>query len=119
MYPSASVASWMNLMNEFDAGTKATVLILPKDAFGNNISSFSEERNLHNFTGSSLYVNGSIASVPNITFMGWNELGYILIDFIVVQAGDLFLRVVCDNETLNGSPLPFNVNPGDTISFLS
>lgn len=106
-------------MNEFDAGIKATVLILPKDAFGNNISSFSEELNLHNFTGSSLYVNGSIASVPNITFMGWNELGYILIEFIVVQAGDLSLRVVCDNETLNGSPLPFNVNPGDTISFLS
>ncbi|KAM4116440.1 hypothetical protein ACB094_02G050100 [Castanea mollissima] len=112
MYLSVCVASWMNLINEFEAGTKAIVLILPKDAFGNNISSTSEEPNSHNFTMSALYANGSIASVPNITFMGWNEFGYIVIEFIAVQAGDLLLRVEGDNETLNGSPLPFKVNPG-------
>ncbi|GMY27774.1 protein GAMETE EXPRESSED 2 isoform X1 [Fagus crenata] len=112
MYPSVCVASWMNLVNEFEAGTKALVLILPKDAFGNNISSTSEEPNSDNFTVSTLYANGSVASVPNITFMGWNEFGYIIIEFIAVQAGELLLRVEGDNETLNGSPLPFKVNPG-------
>ncbi|XP_062175751.1 protein GAMETE EXPRESSED 2-like isoform X3 [Alnus glutinosa] len=112
MYPSVCVASWMNLMNEFDAGTKAAVLILPRDAFGNNISSTTEEPNVHNFTVSAFYANGSIAVVPNITFMGWNEFGYIIIEFITVQAGDLSLHVEGDNETLNGSPLPFKVNPG-------
>ncbi|XP_040999914.1 protein GAMETE EXPRESSED 2 isoform X4 [Juglans microcarpa x Juglans regia] len=112
MYPSACVASWMNLMNEFEAGMKATILILLKDAFGNNISSTGEDPSLYNFTVSSLYVNGSVASVPNISFMGSNELGYVIIEFIVVQAGDLLLRVEGDNETLRGSPLPFKVNPG-------
>ncbi|XP_035539141.1 protein GAMETE EXPRESSED 2 isoform X2 [Juglans regia] len=112
LYPSACVASWMNLMNEFEAGTRAIILILLKDAFGNNISSTGEDPSLYNFTVSSLYVNGSVASVPNISFMGSNELGYIIIEFIVVQAGDLLLRVEGDNETLRGSPLPFKVNPG-------
>lgn len=115
MHLSVCVASWMNLVNEFEAGTKAIVLILPKDAFGNNISSTSEEPNSHNFTMSALYANGSIASVPNITFMGWNEFGYIVIEFVAVQAGDLLLRVEGDNETLNGSPLPFKVNPGEVL----
>ncbi|KAG2721400.1 hypothetical protein I3760_02G080800 [Carya illinoinensis] len=112
MYPSACVASWMNLMNEFEAGMRATILIILKDAFGNNISSTGEDPSLYKFTVSSLYVNGSVASVPNISFMGSNELGYIIIEFIVVQAGDLSLRVEGDNETLRGSPLPFKVNPG-------
>ena len=115
MQLSVCVTSWMNLVNEFEAGTKAIVLILPKDAFGNNISSTSEEPNSHNFTMSVLYANGSIASVPNTTFMGWNEFGYIVIEFIAVQAGDLLLRVEGDNETLNGSPLPFKVNPGEVL----
>lgn len=102
-------------MNEFEAGMRATILIILKDAFGNNISSTGEDPSLYKFTVSSLYVNGSVASVPNISFMGSNELGYIIIEFIVVQAGDLSLRVEGDNETLRGSPLPFKVNPGDAI----
>ncbi|PQQ00224.1 hypothetical protein Pyn_26568 [Prunus yedoensis var. nudiflora] len=114
MYPSGCVVSWMGLGHEFEAGTKARVLILPKDAFGNNIniSESSEDPKLHNFTVSAFYANESIASVPEITHLVWNEFGYIIVEFLVVKAGDLFLYVGGGNETLNGSPLPFKVNPG-------
>lgn len=114
MYPSGCVVSWMGSGYEFEAGTKARVLILPKDAFGNNIniSESSEDPKLHNFTVSAFYTNESIASLPEITHLGWNEIGYIIVEFLVVKAGDLFLYVGGGNETLNGSPLPFKVNPG-------
>lgn len=113
MYPSVSVASWMGLVNEFEAGTRAQVLILPKDAFGNNISSTKKEPDSYNFSLSALYENGSIASSPNCSYTGWNEFGYIIIEFIAVQAGKFLLHVEGGNQTLNGSPLPFKVNPGD------
>ncbi|ONI28226.1 hypothetical protein PRUPE_1G132400 [Prunus persica] len=114
MYPSGCVVSWMGSGHEFEAGTIARVLILPKDAFGNNIniSESSEDPKLHNFTVSAFYANESIASLPEITHLGWNEIGCIIVEFLVVKAGDLFLYVGGGNETLNGSPLPFKVNPG-------
>ncbi|GLU08406.1 hypothetical protein SLE2022_253210 [Rubroshorea leprosula] len=112
VYPSVSVASWMGLVNEFEAGTRAQVLILPKDAFGNNISSTKNEPESYNFSLSALYENGSIASSPNGSYMGWNEFGYIIIEFIAVKAGNFLLHVEGGNQTLNGSPLPFKVNPG-------
>lgn len=103
-------------MNEFEAGTRAKLGILPKDAFGNNVTSTSEDLNFHNFTLSALYPNnGSIASLLNITQIGWNGLGYISIDFIAVKAGNFFLLVQGRNQTLTGNPLAFKVNPGDVF----
>ncbi|PSR92570.1 Protein GAMETE EXPRESSED like [Actinidia chinensis var. chinensis] len=110
--PTACVGSWMGQINEFVAGTKAIVLILLKDAFGNNVSSDSEGKSTCNFTVSATYVNGSIASVLNVTYRGWHEVGYLSIEFAVVSAGNLFLYVEEKNQNLNGSPLPFKVNPG-------
>ncbi|KAJ0035291.1 hypothetical protein Pint_24479 [Pistacia integerrima] len=112
MYPSVCVASWMGGVNEFEAGTKATLLILPKDAFGNNVSSTSNDSSSFNFTVSVFYANGSFIGMPNVTNMGWNEIGHIIIEFIVSTAGDLSLSVEGGKQTLNGSPLPFKVNPG-------
>ncbi|KAA8548952.1 hypothetical protein F0562_000636 [Nyssa sinensis] len=112
MYPSACVPSWKGLRNEFVAGTKAAVLLLPKDAFGNNVSSASEGPNSYNFTVSLSNANGSIATLLNFTYMGWDEFGYISIEFIAATVGNLLLHVEEDNQTLTGSPLPFKVNPG-------
>ncbi|XP_038723252.1 protein GAMETE EXPRESSED 2 isoform X1 [Tripterygium wilfordii] len=112
IYPSVCVASWMGLANEFEVGAKATILILPKDAFGNNALPTGEELNSYNFMLRAHYLNGSIASVPNITYVGWNEVGNILIDFIMVKSGDLLMHVQGGNQSLNGSPLTFKVNPG-------
>lgn len=114
MYPSVCVASWMNLENERLAGTAVTILVLPKDAFGNNISSRSEGLESHNFTVSASYENGSIVSL-NFTYKGWNEFGYIGLEFVASTAGSLLLNVGCGNQTLNGSPLPFKVKPGELI----
>ncbi|XP_022760596.1 protein GAMETE EXPRESSED 2 [Durio zibethinus] len=112
MYPSASVASWFGFLNEFEAGSKAPLLILPKDAFGNNITSTDKELNSYNILVTALHENGSIASLPNITYMGWNEFGYIIVEFIAVKAGNFLLHIEGGNQILNGSPLPFKVNPG-------
>ncbi|KAK9288766.1 hypothetical protein L1049_017230 [Liquidambar formosana] len=112
VYPSACVASWMGIVNEFVAGTKATVVIHPKDAFGNNISSTSKEENLHIFTVSAFFANGSMASLLNVTYMGWNKLGYVSFEFIAATSGSLLLHIGGGNQTLNGSPLPFKVTPG-------
>ncbi|XP_043811582.1 protein GAMETE EXPRESSED 2 isoform X2 [Manihot esculenta] len=112
IYPSVCIASWMGFLNEFEAGERATIFIVPRDAFGNDVSSTAEELNSYNFTVSVLYANGSLANVPNITHVGWNELGIISIEFIAEKAGDLLLHVKGGKQTLNGSPLPLKVNPG-------
>ncbi|PIA61321.1 hypothetical protein AQUCO_00300691v1 [Aquilegia coerulea] len=112
MHPSVSVASWRDLVNEFVAGEKATVLILPRDAFGNNISTTSEEPNTYNFLVSAYTENGSVVNVLNNTYMGWTGYGYVGIEFIAATSGNLSLQIEAENQTLNGSPLPFKVKPG-------
>ncbi|XP_059632750.1 protein GAMETE EXPRESSED 2 [Cornus florida] len=112
MYPSACIVAWMGLTNEYVAGTNATVLILPKDAFGNNVSSTSEGPRSYNFSVSASNANGSTATVLNVTYKGWSEFGFLSIEFVVATAGSLLLHVKENNQTLNGSPLPFKVNPG-------
>ena len=112
MYPSVSVAAWKGLKNEFEAGDKATIMILVRDAFGNNISKTTDVTYLPDYNLSVLHENGSIANLPNITNIGWNEFDYIIIEFIVTKAGNFSLRVEGANQTLNGSPLPLKVNPG-------
>ena len=105
----------MSPINEFVAGTRVTVLILPRDAFGNNISSSSVMPNSSNYTVSASNATGSVANLLNITNMGWDKLGYISIEFTVATAGSLLLHIEGENQTLNGSPLPFKVNPGDVL----
>lgn len=112
MYPSACVASWKGLKNEFEAGGKATIMILLKDAFGNKISKSTEVSYLPDFNLSVLYENGSIASALNISNMGWNEFDYMIFEFIVTKAGNFSLCVEGGNQTMNGSPLSLKVNPG-------
>ncbi|KAJ9699630.1 hypothetical protein PVL29_005479 [Vitis rotundifolia] len=112
IYPSVCVASWMSPINEFVAGTRVTVLILPRDAFGNNISSSSDDPNSSTFIVSASNATGSVANLLNITNMGWNKFRYISIELNVATAGSLLLHVEGENQTLNGSPLPFKVNPG-------
>ncbi|XP_004298140.1 PREDICTED: protein GAMETE EXPRESSED 2-like [Fragaria vesca subsp. vesca] len=112
IYPSVCVASWLGFVHEFEAGGQARVQILPKDAFGNKINETTEDLRVHNFTVSVFHANDSIASVPNISHFGWNQFGYIIMKFTVVEAGDLLLHVEGGNQSLNGSPLPFKVNPG-------
>ncbi|KAG5242094.1 protein GAMETE EXPRESSED [Salix suchowensis] len=111
IYASVCIASWRDLKNEFKAGAKATVLIVPRDAFGNNVTSTGEERPF-NFTVSELYQNGSIVNVPDITHIGWNEFGQIILEFIATKSGNLLLNVEGGNQTLNGCPLLYTVNPG-------
>ncbi|KAK4855935.1 hypothetical protein QYF36_012488 [Acer negundo] len=93
---------------------KATILILPNDVFGNNISSTNEEMSAFNFVVSASYENGSVESVKNITYICWNAVGFgfIVIKFVVTTARNLLLNVEGENQTLNGSPLQFEVNPG-------
>ncbi|KAJ6908539.1 hypothetical protein NC651_018821 [Populus alba x Populus x berolinensis] len=112
IYASACIASWRDLENEFEAGAKATVLIVPRDAFGNNVTSTGQELRPFNFTVSELYENGSIANVPDITHIGWNECGQIILEFIATKSGNLLLHVEGGNQTLNGCPLLYKVNPG-------
>ncbi|XP_059280723.1 protein GAMETE EXPRESSED 2 isoform X1 [Lycium ferocissimum] len=112
IYPSASVVSWKNGVSEFVAGTKASLTILPKDAFGNNISSASEGLNSYNFTLSISTFNGSVANMLNFTNKGWDISGYLVVEFIVSTAGSFLLNIQGDNQTLRGCPLMFIVNPG-------
>ncbi|KAH0728171.1 hypothetical protein KY284_004036 [Solanum tuberosum] len=113
MYPSASVVSWKNGVSEFAAGMLASLVILPKDAFGNNISSATDQGlNSYNFTFSVSTFNGSVATILDFTNKGWDISGYLVTEFIVATAGTLLLNIQGDNQTLSGSPLIFIVNPG-------
>ncbi|GAB4851307.1 hypothetical protein Ancab_039930 [Ancistrocladus abbreviatus] len=112
MHPAVSVASWMDSMNEFSAGIRATVLVLPKDAFGNNVPTTKAELNSYTFDVSASYTNGLNANVLSVTSLGWNNYGYLRIEFIAATAGNLLLHIKRENQTLRGSPLPFKVNPG-------
>ncbi|CAJ2658466.1 unnamed protein product [Trifolium pratense] len=112
MYPSVCVASWKGVKYEFEAGSKATIMVLLKDAFGNGISKTTQVSYMPDFRLFLLSENGSIVNEPDIFNMGWNEFDYIVIEFIVTIAGNFSLRIEGGNQTLNGSPLPLKVNPG-------
>ncbi|CAH2065290.1 unnamed protein product [Thlaspi arvense] len=113
MYPYVCVVSWMGLANLFEAGMNASILILPKYAFGNNISYSGKdmEMEMQGLSLSLLNENGSIASILNITHTRWIESGYISIEFVLVTAGKVLLLVEKESQTLNGVTLPLEVNP--------
>ncbi|CAH8299742.1 unnamed protein product [Eruca vesicaria subsp. sativa] len=117
MHPSVSVVSWMGLNNVFEAGMNASILILPMDAFGNNISFSGKEMEmeLQGFSLSLLYENGSFATVFNTTHIRWMESGYISIEFVLVTAGKFLLLVEKESQTLNGVPLPLQVNSAGSL----
>lgn len=119
MYPSVCVASWKGVRHEYEAGSKATIMVLLKDAFGNGISKTTEVSYLPDFKLSVLHENGSVASSPDIFNMGWTEFDYIVIEFIATKAGKFSLSLEGGNQTLNGSPLPLKVNPGCVLLFQS
>ncbi|KAL0414762.1 UNVERIFIED_CONTAM: protein GAMETE EXPRESSED 2 [Sesamum radiatum] len=112
MYPPAGILSWLDGLDEFIAGTEAELLILPKDAFGNNVSSASEGPIPYNFILFASTLNGFPANILNITQKGWNQQGYLCIGFVAATAGRLLLHVQVENQTLDDPPLPFKVNPG-------
>ncbi|KAJ0984925.1 hypothetical protein J5N97_003281 [Dioscorea zingiberensis] len=112
LYPSTCVAHLRNFGNEFVAGTKAHVLILPKDAFGNNISLRADPPSKDYFMVSAHYKNGSVSHLQDIQYNGRNELGYIVVEFTPTTAGRLLLFVYGGNQTLRDLPLPFVVKPG-------
>ncbi|MED6108037.1 hypothetical protein PIB30_019814 [Stylosanthes scabra] len=116
MYPSMCVVSWKGMKHEFEAGAKATIMVLLKDAFGNSISNNNKTNQvsyLPDFKLSLLHEsNGSIASVPDVSNIGWNEFDYVIIEFVVTKSGKFSLSIEGGNQTLNGSPLPLKVNSG-------
>lgn len=119
MYPAAGILSWRDGIDEFIAGTTAGVLILPKDAFGNNVSSISEGSRHYNFSLSASASNGIPAPLLKTTFKEWNQQGYLCIEFIAITAGRMLLHVEVENQTLHTSPLPFMVKPGDSLVYIT
>ncbi|CAH8359497.1 unnamed protein product [Eruca vesicaria subsp. sativa] len=117
MHPSVSVVSWMGLNNVFEAGMNASILILPMDAFGNNISFSGKEMEmeLQGFSLSLLYENGSFATIFNTTDIRWMESGYISIEFVLVTAGKFLLLVEQESQRLNGVPLSLVVNSAGSL----
>lgn len=105
----------MGLTNVFEAGMNASILILPKDAFGNNLSFSGKEMDLQGFSLSLLNENGSSASVLNITHIRWIESGYISIEFVLVTSGKFLLLAERETQTLDGVTLPLQVNSGDWV----
>ncbi|KAI4330441.1 hypothetical protein MLD38_028731 [Melastoma candidum] len=112
IYPSVSTVTWMGLVHEFDAGEKAALLVLLKDSFGNNLTSSNEALDSYNFTIPMLYGNGSLAVMQSISSMNWNQFGYIVIELMAAMAGNFSLQVLVRGQNIDGSPLPYQVNPG-------
>lgn len=109
--PSVCQVSWANNVDEFVAGTKAHLWVIPKDAFGNNITSIDGLKEDY-FMVSGSYENGTTAVVLDYRYTGWSEIGCIGLEFVSVTSGSLLLLVYGDNQNLSGSPLPFLVKPG-------
>ncbi|XP_042050502.1 protein GAMETE EXPRESSED 2-like isoform X1 [Salvia splendens] len=112
MYPAAGILSWGDGADEFVAGTRAEVFILPRDAFGNEVTSTSEGSRDYTFSLSATTSDGIPTTLLNTSFKGWNEQQYLCLEFIAATAGSLLLHVETENQTLHGSPLPFMVHPG-------
>lgn len=100
-------------MKEYIAGTKATIFIRPKDAFGNNIFwSHVKSRPFDNFSVAAFHENGTVAVIIELNYIGWNKLGIFVINFIPTSIGNLLLHVLGEDLSLRESPLPFKVKPG-------
>lgn len=106
--------SWMGHMHDFVAGTKAAVFILPKDAFGNNVTRMTEGQIEYHFEVYATSLNGSKAELVDISNKGWDEFGgYVCIEFVAVTAGHLLVHIKHKNSFLIGSPLSLTVHHGN------
>nr|XP_043630504.1 protein GAMETE EXPRESSED 2 [Erigeron canadensis] len=111
VYELGSIVSWMGEINNFVAGNKATILIYPKDAFGNNVTSINGV-NLYSFMVSASNLNGTTkVNVLHLRYKGWDPLGYFSIEFELLTSGHLLVDVKNENVSLNGAPLPLTVHP--------
>lgn len=111
IYPSGCTVSWMGY-NEVLAGTKASILVLPSDAFGNNLAKGSLGPTDQYFNLSVSYKNGSSVRLADFKYQVWNEEGYISLDFVLTISGHFLVHVLGDNRELRDSPLPLAVKPG-------
>lgn len=103
----------MGQIHDCVAGSKSTVLTLPKDAFGNNVTVVSEGQNVNNFEVFATHLNGSDVYLLDVINKGWNEFGYVCIEFVAVTAGHHLVHIKHKNVSLIGSPLPLTVHPGN------
>lgn len=113
IYEPAGIVSWMGQVQDCVAGSKLTLLILPTDAFGNNVTVESEGQNIYNFDVFATHLNGSSVTLLDVSNKGWNEFGYVSVEFVVVTAGHLLVHVKHKSVSLNGSPLRLTVQPGN------
>nr|GEZ17653.1 hypothetical protein [Tanacetum cinerariifolium] len=113
IYELGGIVSWMGPMDNFIAGMTATVLILPKDAFGNNVTSESEgQKDFYDFEFSANFDDGSYVDPGKANYKGWNKFGYLAYEFVIVTSGTHLLHVKHKNKSLIGSPLRLEVRPG-------
>ncbi|GJY30420.1 protein gamete expressed 2 isoform X1 [Tanacetum coccineum] len=113
IYELGGIVSWMGPMDNFIAGMTATVLILPKDAFSNNVTSESEgQKDFYDFEFSANFDDGSYVDPGKANYKGWNKFGYLAYEFVIVTSGTHLLHVKHKNKSLIGSPLRLEVRPG-------
>jgi hypothetical protein len=98
--------------NEVLAGATASILILPSDAFGNNLAKESPGPTDQYFNLSVSYENGLSAPLAGFKYQGWNEEGCIRLDFVLTVSGNFLVHVLGDNREMRDSPLPLAVKPG-------
>ncbi|XP_052620731.1 protein GAMETE EXPRESSED 2 isoform X1 [Lactuca sativa] len=111
IYKPAGTVSWRGEGNHFVAGTTAKIMVLPKDAFGNNATRKSEGSNVI-FDIYATTEEGEDATVLDVSQNGWNTFGGLSTNFIAATSGNLLLHVKDKNQHLIGSPLTFMVDPG-------
>ncbi|KAJ4761187.1 Protein GAMETE EXPRESSED 2 [Rhynchospora pubera] len=111
IYPSGCIASWVGDSTAL-AGTKASILILPTDGFGNKLATGTLELTNQYFDLSISYENGSSVVLEDLIYQGWNEEGCIRLDFMLTVSGSFLVHVLGDKMKLRNSPLPLVIKPG-------
>ncbi|XP_071730857.1 protein GAMETE EXPRESSED 2 [Rutidosis leptorrhynchoides] len=112
MYEPGGIVSWMGDVDNVIAGEKSTIFILPKDAFGNTITSKkTEPKDYKYYVASARDVNGTVVTIQDEKYNGWNKFGYISFELTVNTAGHILVHVTYERAPLNGSPLLLTVHP--------
>ncbi|GJM98755.1 hypothetical protein PR202_ga15792 [Eleusine coracana subsp. coracana] len=111
VHPAASPVSWM-FEDWHEAGAKAYVAVVPRDAFGNAVPRGTDVPVDGYFGVSGSYVNGSAVEFLDFHFNGWTDNGCLSFDFGQTLAGEFLVHVLGNNTELRGSPLLLTVKPG-------
>ncbi|KAK3133375.1 hypothetical protein QOZ80_6AG0535730 [Eleusine coracana subsp. coracana] len=112
LHPAASPVSWMFVEDSHEAGAKAYVAVVPRDAFGNAIPPGTDVPIDGYFGVSGSYVNGSSVEFLDFHFNGWTDNGCLSFDFGHTLAGEFLVHVLGNNTELRDSPLLLTVKPG-------